>query len=73
MELYLLPIRYQLDQLVKATAIQIRTGPTHSIPKDMLQRRTDHQLTLSGYTPIQTYTYTKNRCLRAPRGTLAGE
>jgi ribonuclease HI len=72
-ELYLLPIRYQLDQLVKATAIRIRTGPTHGIPEGMLQRRTDHQLTLGGYTPMEAHAWKTGGCLRAPPGTLAGE
>jgi ribonuclease HI len=72
-ELYLLPIRLQLDQLVKATAIRIRTGPVHGIPKGMLSRRTHQELTLSGYTPMEAHAWTKNGCLRAPPGTLAGE
>lgn len=72
-ELYLLPIRYQLDQLVKATAIRIRTGPVHGIPKGMLSRRTDQELTLGGYTPMEAHAWTKNGCLRAPPGTLAGD
>jgi ribonuclease HI len=72
-ELHLLPIRYQLDQLVKATAIRIRTGPAHGIPKGMLTRRTDQQLALGGYTPMEAHAWKTDGCLRAPPGTLAGD
>jgi ribonuclease HI len=72
-ELHLLPIRYQLDQLVKATAIRIRTGPTHGIPNGLLNRRTDDELTLGGYTPMEAHAWKTGGCLRAPPGTLAGE
>jgi len=66
-ELYLLPIRLQLDQLVKATAIRIRTGPTHGIPKGILSRRTDQELALGGYTPMEAHAWTNGGCLRAPQ------
>jgi ribonuclease HI len=72
-ELHLLPIRYQLDQLVKATAIRIRTGPIHGIPKGMLVRRTNQELGLGGYTPMEAHAWKTDGCLRAPPGTLAGE
>ncbi|PCG94160.1 Hypothetical protein PENO1_079810 [Penicillium occitanis (nom. inval.)] len=60
-KLHLLPIRQQLDQLIKMTAIRIRTGPSHGIPSGMLTRRTNEELTISGHTPI---------CLTAPPGTF---
>ena len=72
-ELNLMPIRQYLDQLVKITAIRIRTGPIHGIPEGMLTRRTDHQLTLGGYTPMEAHAWKKDGCLRAPPGTLAGK
>jgi hypothetical protein len=68
-KLHLLPIRYQLDQLIKATAIQIRTGPTHGIPNGLLNRRTDDELTLGGYTPMEAHAWKKDGCLQAPPGT----
>jgi ribonuclease HI len=72
-ELHLTPMRYQLDQLVKATAVRIRTGPIHGIPKGMLSQRTDQALTLGGYTPMEAHAWKTDGCLRAPPGTLAGE
>ncbi|EEA25056.1 reverse transcriptase, putative [Talaromyces marneffei ATCC 18224] len=72
-ELHLLPIRYQLDQLTKATAIRIRTGPAHGIPNGILIRRTDDELALGGYTPMEAHAWKTGGCLTAPPGTLAGE
>ncbi|EED18407.1 conserved hypothetical protein [Talaromyces stipitatus ATCC 10500] len=37
-ELYLIPIRLQLDQLTKAAAIRIRTGPAFAIPDGLANR-----------------------------------
>ena len=51
-ELHLLPMQYQLEQIVKSTAIRIRTGPTHGIPRGMLYRRTEAALTLGGYIRV---------------------
>ncbi|KAI7970511.1 hypothetical protein EIK77_005229 [Talaromyces pinophilus] len=39
----------------------------------MLSKRTDQQLTLGGYTPMEAHAWKKNGCLRALPGTLAGE
>ncbi|KAI7975497.1 hypothetical protein EIK77_002302 [Talaromyces pinophilus] len=39
----------------------------------MLTRRTDHELALGGYTPMESHAWTNDGCLRAPPGTLAGE
>ncbi|EED11528.1 hypothetical protein TSTA_008240 [Talaromyces stipitatus ATCC 10500] len=72
-ELYLLPIRYQLDQLTKATAIRIRTAPAHGIPNGMLTRRINDELALGGYTPMEAHAWKTGGCLTAPPGTLAGE
>ncbi|RAO74375.1 uncharacterized protein BHQ10_010387 [Talaromyces amestolkiae] len=71
-ELHLIPMRQQLDQLAKITAIQIRTGPTLGIPSGMLTKRTDEELTLGGYTPMEAHAWKKGGCLTAPPRTLAG-
>jgi hypothetical protein len=54
-------------------AIWICTGPTHGIPNGLLNRRTDDELTLGGYTLMEAHAWKKDGCLRAPPGTLAGE
>lgn len=56
MELYLLPIRQQLEQLTKMTMIQIHTGPSHSIASGILVKRTNKELALGGYTPMEAHT-----------------
>ncbi|KUL82020.1 hypothetical protein ZTR_11386 [Talaromyces verruculosus] len=72
-ELHLLPIRQQLNQLTKITTIQIHTGPSHGIPSGMLVKRTNEELTLSGYTPMEAHAWKTGGCLTAPPGTLAGQ
>jgi ribonuclease HI len=72
-ELHLLPIRQQLEQLTKMTAIRIRTGPAHGIPSGMLTKRTDEELTLGGYTPMEAHAWKTGGCLTAPPRTLAGQ
>lgn len=71
-ELHLLPIRSQLDQLTKMTAIRIRTRPSHGIPSGMLMKRTEEELTLGGYTPMEAHSWKTGGCLTAPPDTLAG-
>jgi hypothetical protein len=39
----------------------------------MLTRRTDQELALGGYTPMEAHAWKTDGCLRAPPGTLAGE
>jgi hypothetical protein len=65
-ELHLLPIRQQLDQLTKMTAVRIRTGPSHGIPSGMLMKRTNEKLTLGGYTPMEAHAWKTGGCLTAP-------
>jgi hypothetical protein len=72
-ELHLLPIRQQLDQLTKMTAVRIRTGPAHGIPSGTLRKRTDEELTLGSYTPMEAHAWKTGGCLMAPPGTLTGE
>lgn len=71
-ELHLMPMRQQLDQLAKMTAIRIRTGPALGIPGGMLTKRTDEELVLGGYTPMEAHVWKKGGCLMAPPSTLAG-
>ncbi|EED15965.1 hypothetical protein TSTA_010810 [Talaromyces stipitatus ATCC 10500] len=72
-ELHLMPIRLQLDQLTKAVAIWIRTGPAFAIPDGLVNRRTSDELKLGGYTPMEAHAWKKGGCLLAPPGTLAGK
>jgi ribonuclease HI len=71
-ELHLLPMRYQLDKLVKETALRIRTGPRMAVPNTMLIKRPDNQLVLGGFTPMEVHAWKKGGCLLAPPNTLAG-
>jgi Reverse transcriptase (RNA-dependent DNA polymerase) len=71
-ELYLLPIKHQMEQLSQETAIRIRTGPSHATPNGLLIKRSDHELKLGGHTPMEVHAWKKGGCLLAPPDTLPG-
>ncbi|KAI7978242.1 hypothetical protein EIK77_003561 [Talaromyces pinophilus] len=54
------------------TAVRIRTGPSHGIPSGMLMKRTNEELALGGYTPMEAHAWKTGGCLTAPPDTLAG-
>ena len=52
-ELYLPPIRIQMDRIAQETALRLRTGPMYAIPKAMLQQRPERQRKRGGWIPME--------------------
>jgi ribonuclease HI len=71
-ELHLLPMKLQMEQLVKETALRIRTGPTHAMPTYLREQRSDEEIRLGGITPMEVHAWKKGGCLEAPPDALTG-
>lgn len=71
-ELWLLPVKLQMERLAAETAIRIRTGPEHAIPEGLRRKRPISETKLGGQTPLEIQAWTKNGCLVAPPGSVAG-
>ncbi|KAJ5598905.1 reverse transcriptase [Penicillium lagena] len=72
-EMYLPPIGIQMDRIAQETALRLRTGPMHAIPKAMLQQRPESQRKRGGWTPMEVQAWKKGGCLTAPPEAVAGE
>jgi hypothetical protein len=59
-ELYLTPMKHQIEQVVCETAIRVRTGPVHSIPRSVIISRTREEIKQSRQTPIKAQMVKKN-------------
>lgn len=71
-ELHLLPMRLQMEQLTKETALRIRTGPTHAMPTYLRVQRSEEETKLGGFTPMEVHAWKKGGCLEAPPNALHG-
>ena len=70
-ELHLPPIAIHMNQLVKETALRLRTGPAFAVPTTMLRRRPNDEIDWAGWTPMEAQAWKTGGCLTAPPGTLA--
>jgi hypothetical protein len=52
-ELYLTPMKHQIERVVCETAIWVRTGPVHAIPRSAVTPRTREEIKQGGITPIE--------------------
>ena len=53
LELYILPIKWHMQQIIEETAIRIRTGPEIGCPRSLLRPRSGKKLKHSGPTPLE--------------------
>ena len=52
-ELYILPVHLQLQQMIKETAVRIRTGPELACSKSILKPRSAREQRRSGWMPME--------------------
>src|SRR3981081_4184939 len=68
-ELYLLPIKMQLEARAEETALRIVTGPAIGCPPAWKETRPRRQIQLGGLTPLENYVWKgqfKKHTKRAP-------
>ena len=70
-EMYLPPIGIQMDRMAQETALRLRTGPMHAIPRAMLQQRPESQRKRGGWTPMEVQAWKKGGCLTTPPNAVA--
>jgi ribonuclease HI len=65
-ELYLLPMKMQLEARAEETALRIVTGPATGCPPAWKETRPRRQIQLGGLTPLETYI--RKGCLKPAQG-----
>ncbi|KAI9039455.1 putative RNA-directed DNA polymerase from transposon X-element [Aspergillus affinis] len=58
-ELYLLPMRIQMQQTIQETAIRIQTGPAMACPRGLRWERSKEAFKASGYSPMEALKWKK--------------
>jgi hypothetical protein len=60
-KLYLTPMKHQIERVVCETAIWVRTGPVHAIPRSAITPRTQEKIKQDGQILIKTQIMKKNK------------
>jgi ribonuclease HI len=70
-ELYLTPMKHQIERMVREAATRVHTGPAHAIPRSAVTPRTREEIKQGGQTPIGAQVM-KDRGLWSPPRTKTG-